>query len=160
MRDFSEHQQFRQWWLIALLGVVAAAGWVPLIAELATGGDALTDPLWSLVLVGILTLILPAWLLYLRLETSVDAESVHIRFRGAFIRRSIPYSDIEHFEAVTYRPVAEFGGWGIRWRRGKIAYSVSGTGGVRLRLTSEKEVLIGSQMADEFAAAMREWVKR
>ncbi len=161
MGDFEEYQQFRQWWLVALLGLVAVVAWVPLVIEFVAGSDRSEDPLWVLILVGLITFALPLWVLWIRLETSVDAEAVHIRFRGLFVRRRYLYGDIERFEAVTYRPVAEYGGWGIRWRgRGKIAYSVSGNRGVRLNLIDEKEVMIGSQMADELESAMREWTRR
>jgi hypothetical protein len=161
MDDFEEHQQFRQWWLLVLLAVVAIAGWAPLFVVIVSGEDQLDDPLWVLVVVGVLSLALPVWMLWLRLETTVDAEAVYIRFRGAFVRRRIPFSEIEQFEALTYRPVAEYGGWGIRWRgRGKIAYSVSGKQGVRLQLVDGKEVLIGSQTTEALVAAMRSWVER
>jgi hypothetical protein len=161
MRDFDEHQEFRQWWLVLLLAVVVVASWAPLVAELIFGDDTLEDPLWVLVLVGVVGLVLPGWVLWVRLETTVDAEAVHIRYRGLFVRRRIVFSDIERFEAVTYRPIAEYGGWGIRRRgKGKMAYSTSGNQGVRLYLADGKEVLIGSQMAEELVAAMRSWVKR
>ncbi|MDJ0960915.1 MAG: hypothetical protein QNJ88_09670 [Acidimicrobiia bacterium] len=161
MRDFDEYQQFRQWWLLALLGITALVAWSPLPIALISGSDQPEDPIWVLVLVGLVPMVIVLWVLWLRLETSVDAEAVHVRFRGLFVRRRLLLSDIERFEAVTYRPIAEYGGWGIRWRgRGKIAYSVSGKEGVRMELANGKEVLIGSQRADELESVMRTWVRR
>ena len=131
------------------------------VEGLVADADRSDDPLWVLVLVAVLTLAVVAWMWWMRLETTVDAEAVHVRFRGLFVRRRFLFADIDHFEAVTYRPVAEYGGWGIRWRgRGKIAYSVSGKEGVRLTLADGKDVMIGSQKAAELEAAMQSWVRR
>lgn len=161
MRDFEEHQQFRQWWLLALLALVVLSGLVPLVMVLLNGDDGSGDPVWLMILVAAFTLLLPGWVVWVRLETSVDAEALHIRYRGLFVRRRIAYTDTEHFEAVTYRPIADYGGWGIRWRgKGKIAYSVSGKEGVRLQLSDGKEVLVGSQRADELVAAMKAWARQ
>ena len=160
MRDFEEHQQFRQWWLLALLALVVLSGLVPLVLLLITG-DGSGDPVWLMILVAAFTILLPAWVVWVRLETNVDAEALHIRYRGLFVRRRIAYTDIEHSEAVTYRPIKEYGGWGLRWRgKGKIAYSVSGKQGVRFHLSDGREVLVGSQMAEELVATMKAWERR
>ena len=111
MHDFDEHQQFRQWWLVTLLAVVALASWSPLPIELIGDSEGSEDPLWVLVLVALIPTAIAAWVLWMRLETTVDAEAVHIRFRGLFVRRRVLLSDIVSFDAVTYRPIAEYGGW-------------------------------------------------
>jgi len=156
MIDFEERQQFRQWWLLALLLITAFAGWSPLIAAVLGDGDTVRDSIWVLVLVVLLGgVLLPGWLLYLQLRVSVDAQGVRIRYRGLPINRLLAFGEIAGFEPVTYRPVFDYGGWGVRWRgRGKMVYSVSGDEGVRIDLADGKEVMIGSQRAEELAAAM------
>ncbi len=55
-----------------------------------------------------------------------------------------------------YRPIREFGGWGIRYGGGgRKAYTVRGDCGVEFRLTSGRKVLFGSARPEEFAAAVR-----
>jgi hypothetical protein len=73
-----------------------------------------------------------------------------------FRRRGIALRDIATAEAVTYRPLADFGGWGVRWagRRG-VAYNASGNRGVQLVLADGRKVLVGSQRPEELAAALR-----
>ena len=62
------------------------------------------------------------------------------------------------WEARTYRPLLEYGGWGIRYAPfGKgWAYNVHGSQGVQLELTNGKRILIGSQRAEELARAIGE----
>ena len=73
-----------------------------------------------------------------------------VRFRP-LVKKVIPYTDIQKCEAVTYRPILEFGGWGIRYRKGEVAYTVSGNQGVRLHLKNGKKILIGSLNPERLA---------
>jgi hypothetical protein len=62
---------------------------------------------------------------------------------------------MESFEAVTYRPIRDYGGWGIRWGPGKLAYNVSGSEGVRIDRSDDRELLVGSRQPYDLARAMR-----
>jgi hypothetical protein len=85
------------------------------------------------------------WFIELELVTEVRDDVLEIRFRGLFVRRAIPLAEIRHFEARTYRPIREYGGWGVRRGSAGMAYNVSGKRGVELRLADGKSLLIGSQ---------------
>jgi Family of unknown function (DUF6141) len=112
---------------------------------LAVAGTAITG-----LLVGIVGLAATV-----KLVTEVRADGLHIRFRGLWVNRTIGYNEITLCEARTYRPIMEYGGWGVRWtfHKGK-AYNVRGNRGVQLVLANGKFLLIGSQQADELAAAI------
>lgn len=64
---------------------------------------------------------------------------------GRLIRSSLEYAEIESLESVTYRPIVEFGGWGVRGFGRRRAWTASGNQAVRLRLTDEREVYLGSE---------------
>lgn len=53
-------------------------------------------------------------------------------------------------------PQSRYGGWGVRSGFERMAYTVSGNPGVRIELKDGKEVLVGSQRADELARAIAE----
>lgn len=73
-----------------------------------------------------------------------------------FVDRRIPFAEIRRVHARTYRPLREFGGWGIRWGgRGRMAYNVSGNRGVEVELTDGRTVMVGSQSPDALAEATR-----
>ncbi len=66
------------------------------------------------------------------------------------------YTNIEEYRGQTYRPIREYGGWGVRkglFGRGR-AFNVSGNRGVQLVFTDGRRFLIGSRRADELARAI------
>jgi len=94
------------------------------------------------------------WLfLAMALVVEVRSDALVIHFKP-LKRRTVAYSDIAKVEPVRYRPVAHYGGWGIRRGRQGWAYNVSGDRGVRLDFQDGTHLLIGSQRATELAAAI------
>lgn len=147
--EFEEVQRFRQRWLMALL-----LGTALLIFYALTAAPALISvPVYFLVL-GVLALVFAS-----SLRTRVKEDAVSLRFLPFHLSpRRFEFDAIESFQAEEYSPIREFGGWGVRWRpfSGKIAYNVSGSGGVRLELEDGKQVVIGSQKPEELEAAIEE----
>lgn len=161
---FEERQRFRQPWLwaIVLLAVLPALGvfgygaFRQLVQHQPFGNHPVPDArlAWTgAIVVGLNLLLL--WLLYrMELDVRVEPDALHVRF-WPFIRRRLPYPDIRSAEARAYSPLGEYGGWGIRYGRAGKAYNVSGSQGVQLALRSGERLLLGSQRADELAAAIR-----
>jgi len=89
----------------------------------------------------------------LKLITEVREEGLYIRFyplRG----KLIPYQSIQSCEARIYKPLSEYGGWGIKYGRSGWAYNIIGNRGVQLVLDSGKHILIGSQRVEELEQAI------
>ncbi len=131
---FEENQSFRQPWLWVLMLAVLA------ILVLASLQAPECSP-W----IGVGIVLAVALLLYsMKLTVQVDSETVRIRF-FPFLNKNIALTDIVRWEARAYRPILEYGGWGIRssFRKGW-AYNVSGNQGVQLELANGKHILIGS----------------
>lgn len=88
--------------------------------------------------------------LTLKMRTRVDGGGVHIRTLYV-VRRSLPFAEIESAEAVVYRPLRDYGGWGLRVSGKGKAYNMRGNRGVQLKLKNGGNVLVGSQRPDELA---------
>ncbi|PYQ45814.1 MAG: hypothetical protein DMF77_03100 [Acidobacteria bacterium] len=97
--------------------------------------------------------VLVAVLLFLELHVTVQHAGVRIRMLP-FANRTIAPAQIARWEARTYRPIREYGGWGVRFGPRGRAYNVSGNRGVEITLANGKRVLIGSQRSDDLAAAI------
>ncbi len=154
---FREVQAFRQWWIRGSVLVLALLAWWAFLRQVVLGKPFGNRPApdWTVwVLLVLFGVFLPLVFAVIRLVVTVDGEAVTIRFYPLRPRR-IPLAEIRECEARTYRPLGEYGGWGIRWspRRG-MAYNVSGNRGVQLVLQSGKRVLIGSQRPEELSAAI------
>ena len=90
-----------------------------------------------------------------RLTTEVRADGVYVKFFPFHLSfRRFGWEEIERYEATTYSPLGEFGGWGIRWRPGAIAYNVGGDEGVRFERASGRSVLVGSRRPEEMVRAI------
>jgi hypothetical protein len=97
---------------------------------------------------------------FTRLVTQVNAHGLFIRFIPFhFWTKEIDLKDVKHIEAKQYRPILEYGGWGIRMGWKKKAYNVYGNKGVELLLKNDKKLLIGSQRAEELAKAIKSILK-
>ena len=156
--SFSETQRFNQRWIWLLVLVVVAIGWWAFVEQIVFGNDFGTNPapdaiLWVIfVLFG---LALPVFFCSLKLVTELRDDHVYLRYLPIYTRR-VPYKDIKSVCARQYRPIAEYGGWGIRWSpTNGMAYNVSGNMGVQLELTNGKKLLIGSQRPDELERAIK-----
>lgn len=96
--------------------------------------------------------------LFYRLELIVEIKNTELLIHfSPLVKRRIPLSEIQKCEAREYRPIREFGGWGIRrsWRGKGKAYNVKGKKGVQLELKNGESLLIGSQKAEALAEAIR-----
>ena len=160
---FDEVQRFRQ----PLMLIAVAIGSIPpivivgygMINQLVFGNSFIGTSDRFLIIFGIVS-ILPAivgpivfW--FSKLQTQVRRDGLYVRFSPFhFSERKIPLEKVVSFRALTYRPIWQYGGWGLRFRRGGRAYNVSGREGVRLEFDNGKHLLIGSQKSDELAAAI------
>jgi hypothetical protein len=99
------------------------------------------------------------WLLYLRLitlklVTNVEAGRLTVSIGGLWSVRKISLAQIRNVEVVTYNPVIDYGGYGIRLARKGRAYIAAGDQGVRLTPAKGMKVLVGSQRPQELFKAI------
>lgn len=160
---FREVQKFRQPWVwVLLLGTV---GWMlyifgsGLVYQLGSGRPWGNNPMsdTGLVVTSLVCFAICGGLLWLfwimALIVEVRDEALYIHFKP-LKRRTVVYSDIAKVEAVRYRPIVDYGGWGIRRGRNGWAYNISGDRGVRLDFDDGSDLMIGSQRFVELAAAI------
>ncbi|MFC1795433.1 DUF6141 family protein [Planctomycetota bacterium] len=158
---FREEQKFSFWlrWLVYLsMGFSVVISVFALTKESASEGPQESWEIILAVLVGIgVPIAITALFLLLKLETEVRRDGLYVRFFPFHIHfKQFGPEDLSEYYARRYKPIREYGGWGIRCslRNGK-AYNVSGNKGVQLVLKSGKKLLIGSQKPDELAVAIR-----
>ena len=155
---YREVQHFRQPWVWALILIGSITLVYGAVQQLVLGkpwGNHPSSDAGLLVLLVVFGFGMP-YLFYLtRLITEVRTDGVYIRYfpiHRSF--RRFAFSEIRSFEAVTYRPIHDYGGWGIRYGKSGKVYNVSGNRGVRLELTDRHRLLIGSQKPELLAEAI------
>lgn len=146
---YSEKQRFRHWWLWALIlpgpGFLIWAIFRQIFLSNPVGNNPINDII--LIVLGLIFGVgFPLFIFTMGLDTEVRKCGVFIRFRPFHQKWVLfDFDSIQKIEAITYSPLKDYGGWGMRYgRRGK-AYNVSGNKGVLLTLENDKTVLIGSK---------------
>jgi hypothetical protein len=159
---YREEQKFGLWlrWLVYL-----SMGFSAVITAFAMSKIPASDAPqanWELFLAGLVGLGVPisiaALFLLLKLETYVSRDGIYVRYFPFHIRfKRFAPEDLSEYYARQYKPLREYGGWGIRYslRNGK-AYNTSGNRGVQLVFKNGKKLLIGSQKPEQLEAAIRE----
>lgn len=71
------------------------------------------------------------------------------------LHRRVSFDEILAVEAVRYRPIREFGGWGIRGLGKKKAWTARGDRAVRLTLTDDRQLYVGSDKPQRLAERIR-----
>jgi hypothetical protein len=130
------------------------------LGEILTGIGLSRGRVWSLELalgltlgLGLLSIV---FISLLHMTTEVTPSDVRVWFGWVPIyRRIVPVDTVRSVEVVTYRPIADYGFWGIRsGRDGERALTARGNRGVRLEFSDGSRLLIGSQKPEVLAAAI------
>lgn len=161
---FEETQAMRAAWMKVLIALIAAFLWFGMIQQEVFNKQFGSNPAPDAVLVIIwflIGIILPVFFFTLRLHTAVYNDRIVLRFTPFRIySREIGIDDIVSFQNRVYRPLKEYGGWGIRIGFKKRAVSMSGNRGVELVLKNGRKFMIGSQRPDELYDAIKKAVSQ
>lgn len=157
---YREEQNFdwRMYALVALAEalVVATLVWFYQRGHLPSPGASPRELALSLVAAAALSVPLLVLVGLLRMTTEVTPTDVRVWFGWVpTYRRFVPVGAVQKIEVVSYRPVADYGGWGIRTGRdGERVLNARGNRGVRLDLSDGTRLLIGSQRPEVLAVAI------
>lgn len=144
MEKYNEIQKFRQWWLWLILL------FLPILVIILNYMAEKTFIIESLI---VLLFFLPfIWFFYvLNLETTIDKTGIHLTFKPFLINyKLIKFEDIEKIKVITYNPIMQCGGWGLKWYKNGNAINVSGNQGIEIILKNNNLILIGTQKPELF----------
>lgn len=156
---FQETQSFRQPWVIGLMFIPVLIFIWGIIQQIilgqAFGNSPMSDGALLASFIGFVLFFF--WFVYLlKLVVIVDESGIHYRFKGIHFREyHIRWEEIESVEAITYKPLREYGGWGIRYGFQGKAYSVSGNQGIQIHTHKGARILFGTLRPTEFIATVR-----
>ena len=150
---FVENQRFTQWyvWVLLLAPVAVSIGMLVFVLARTS--------IWSRrfhILLATLALPLATPILFFAMRMNVVLTGERLTARFFPIRRRLDLTDVTSFRVITYT-VRDFGGWGIKWARdGSMVLNVSGNRAIRINRRNGKSLILGTQRADDFAAALQE----
>lgn len=141
-------------WARVLLWLAVAGGAVAVLREPDMAGFAGGALVAGLMLFGI---VLERFLFGLTVTVHRD----RVRFglgRGGPIAGEVRYERVARLESVEYRPLRDFGGWGVRGSTNRRAWTASGHQAVVLHLHDGRQIYLGSanprRLEERIRAAM------
>jgi len=156
---FKEVQHVRQRWIWTIVVVISILTWYIFVQQVILDTPFGKNPVSNRMIIIVWLVFgvgLPAFIISARIETKVSTDGIYLRFfpwQRTF--RKIAFDDLQVAQARNYRPLLEFGGWGIRKNRQGRAYTISGTFGVQLLFNNEPPLLIGSNHPNELCSAIQ-----
>jgi hypothetical protein len=153
---FKESQRFRHPRIWIILTVVAIITLVPtgfglhkqIILGEKFGNQPMSDN--GLIITSIILFIFFFALFLIfrlsNLKTEIDQEAIRYKFSPFQLRfNNINWDKIEKYKIITYSAESDFGGWGIKYRKGEKGHIVGGNKGIRLYLKNGEKIMIGTQ---------------
>ncbi len=152
---FQESQQFRNVFLLILLGALTVLIAWAIIQQIILGKPFGQIPAPDAMLYGILALILFIDLAFysMKLKTRIFLDRIEVSFFPLVSKKVYRLNELKDIEVSQYKPLREFGGWGVRFGKG-IAYSIAGSWGIILKTQKGKRIVIGTQVPDKAKEAL------
>ncbi|MBK9257378.1 MAG: hypothetical protein IPM42_18055 [Saprospiraceae bacterium] len=141
---FEESQKFDSIWFYVILAVVSVVNY---LVYAYSGEPDLTHfyvTFGAALMTGVIFFVF-------RLDTRMDENGIRYKFFPIINKwRNISWDEINTAEVREYKPIREYGGWGIRYGFSGKAYTTKGKTGLQLTLKNgNKNILIGTQKATE-----------
>jgi hypothetical protein len=157
---YKETQHFTQVWLwvavmastIPTLIIIAAV----LVLKRSQGIHA--PEILVLIVVSLILAFSLLLIRILRLDTEISVSGIAFRFFPFHRKhRNIDWSEISRAYVRKYKPIGEYGGWGIRGLSARNrAYNVRGDLGLQLELKNGNKLLLGTQRPAEIEHLLKE----
>ena len=149
---------------VSVIVLLAIAIYSQFVLNEPWGNNPLTDKgLLLLSFFILLVFLFSAFFLFgSKLVVEITNNHINLTFKPILKKEvKILNNDIASFEIRVYKPISEYGGWGIK--KGKkitgIAYNVHGNIGLQLYLKDGRKVLIGTQRGDVINRAMNKMME-
>jgi hypothetical protein len=145
--EFIESQRFTNKWHFVLIGGI-------LLLTISSNFDTLNSAIKAADLRLLLKLIGPMIVgvfgfFYLQLKTKINAVGIQYQFKPFHRKKRVfEWQNIAAVSVIKYRPLFDYGGWGIRMKSldgSNVALNVSGKIGIAIRLKNGNHILIGTQ---------------
>jgi hypothetical protein len=149
---FEEEQRFSQWVLWLFFALVIG----DLVYAYFSDNAAKEDRLVGIVI----TCLVFCAFLFFKLKTRINAQGIYVQF-VPFHRaeRFYPWSGIALAEVRSYKPLREYGGWGLRGLGSNRALNVRGKMGIQLVFENGNRLLIGTQKGGQAKEAIDAFFK-
>jgi len=139
--EYTEVQRVDSIWPLAILTITLVFNWFLYFVQGYQDMDLFYGSMFSIA-------IICTFFALVRLDTKINNESVRYKlFPFHWKWRNINWRDIEKSEIRTYKPLKEYGGWGLQFGKSGNACTIKGNEGLQIYIKNGKKILIGTNNA-------------
>jgi hypothetical protein len=151
---FHETQKFS--WILSLAVLSGSVVFLVVIIFLWFASDIESGVIWILWIVWLVMTFIDGLVATINLVTEVHSDGIDVYFGPLrFPRKKFTWQEIKEIYPRHYAPLAEYGGWGIRYGKSGRAYNIKGDQGIQLVLDNGNKFLIGTQQPEDFIRAVK-----
>lgn len=148
---FEEKQRFNAWWLVLILlipfGIMLYIASRSLLFN-ETVGTTFINNTALLIFMGFYLIFL-FYFFNIHLVTQIKTNGIQFVFRPFSDPHFYRWEEIKSISMVQYAPLKDYMGWGIRSGKNGEAFTVKGNKAIKIVLTNNRSLLIGTQLPHE-----------
>lgn len=156
-RIFKEEQNYRGTWLMYLILMVEAPILILVTTVVLNSESDKKETILGLTLFLVLFVLVFVFLMNLKLSTRIDEKGITFRYFPFSPWKTISKSQVISAEVITFNPLSDYGGWGVKGNKTTKVYTVFGNSGLLIDSGEKKKILIGTQKPKELAGFIEDW---
>ncbi len=153
---FEEKQRFNPWWLVILLvapfGLMLYATYRQVFYNETFGNKPVGTVEWFVF--DFLYVLFLLFFFNIKLVTQLRTDGIRVVFRPFFAENYYSWNNIQDISIIEYAPLKDYWGWGIRQGKDGEAFTVKGNKAIKIVLTNNRSLLIGTQLPQEIEAIL------
>jgi len=158
-RIFKEEQTYRGTWVMYLILMLEIPTLILVSVLVLNSSEGQKEDFFGLFFVLLVMILAMSLVLNLKLSTRIDETGIHYRYFPFFKWRKISRDQIRSAEVISFSPISDHGGWGIKGNSTTKAYTVIGEKGLQLDIYEKKKILIGTQKPKELSEFIENWME-
>lgn len=156
-QTFHETQSYKGSWVMYLILLTEVPTFILMLVLFFTSENKQEIGIALTIVVSVMGLTI-ALILNISLEVKINHSGVHYRY-FPFIRkwRHIPIEKIKDLKIITFNPIFDFGGWGIKRNKTTKLYNILGDQGLLIDTGEQKKTLLGTAKSKELEIFLENW---
>ncbi|MDX5338767.1 MAG: hypothetical protein LPK25_07060 [Cyclobacteriaceae bacterium] len=154
---FKELQTYRGTWVMYLILMLELPTVILVSVLLWNEEGEVQEKIIAMALIISIMILAFSFLMSIQLKTRIDEKGIHFRYFPFTSWKTISRNQINSLEVVSFNPLMDHGGWGIKGNRKTKAYTIIGDFGLEIDLGEEKKILIGTQKDKELRYFLENW---
>ncbi len=154
---FNEKQSYKGSWIMYLILLTEIPTLILMLALFFTTEDKQEMGIALAVVLTVLALSI-SLILSISLETRIDQFGIQYKYYP-FIRnwRKIPKKEIRNVQVISFNPILDFGGYGLKRNRSTKLYNILGDEGLLIDTDEKRKILIGTRERKKLEFFLATW---